>query len=138
MANFIYTKSDLNKDLVTVFGGPDLNIENFGLEDIDYFKIDELEFNITQSKNIIDINDDLVRQYGFEDIDIFLDYFCRAHLWNNYLCLKKQTLRDFLKFYYLKARKYHSYENIPPPQYEGNVLEYLKQFRPEWLLSIGW
>ncbi len=138
MANFIYTKSDLNKDLVTFLGGSDLNITNFGLDDIDYFKISELEYYVTQSKNLIEINDDLVKNYGFDDVKVFLDYFCRAHLWNNYICLKNQTLRDFLRFYYNKARKYHSYENIPVPDYDGNVLNYLKQFRPQWLLSIGW
>jgi hypothetical protein len=135
MANFDYNKFDLDKTLHDILG-QNLDLEIFGLSDIDYFRVEEIEFEISQNKT--NLTDDLVKHYGFDNITIFMDYYCRAHIWNNYSTNTTKTIRELLKFYYNKARKYHFLENIPIPNYDGNILDYLKQFKPNWLISIGW
>jgi hypothetical protein len=135
MIDFDYTFYDLDKDIKDVLGN-DLEITQFGLSELDYVKVDKIEFELSQNKAILD--DDLIKNYGFVNMNIFMDYYCRAHLWNNYSTNTNKTIREILKFYYNKAKKYHALDNVPEPTPDGNLLHYLKQFKIKWLISVGW
>jgi hypothetical protein len=146
MANFIYTNVDLQRQFVDVIGCPGLNFESFGFDSDTFLRVENLDFDAF--KLTIQINDDTVKSYGFLGMEEFMDYYCRSHIWNNYKFsinddelsdeIENKTLHAFLYFYYDKASRLFPNENIPVPPNNGNILDYLKSYKSEWLLSIGW
>lgn len=142
-AEFKFTESDLDRPLVDVLGGLELIIESFGVSNEAYDKVETIDYNI----NSITLDGDSFPQYGINTLETFMDYYCRSHIWNNYKYSlrydlkdngKYTTLRDFMMFYYTKAKRFHSNDYIPYPPRNGDILEYLKMWDPEWLVTVGW
>lgn len=137
MANFNYTHKDFDVCFRNVIGEKTLDINDFGLNSTCYDVLEKIEYDIVE--NNINMNEDIIKTYGFQNIDTFKEMFCRAHLWNNYIYSEHdKSLRDFLTHYYTKAKHFHPNANIPSPKENGNILEYLKSFKIVWLISIGW
>jgi hypothetical protein len=136
MANFIYSHSDLDRPLVDVIGGPGLNLESFGLDQDKYSKVEQVDYDLFEKKE--KINDDFVKLYGFTSFEDFMNCYCRCHIFNNYISKNKNSLYEFLMLYYSKALRFHHNDKIQFPPTNGNLLDYFKSYKPDWLLSIGW
>ena len=142
MANFVYSSADLDHPLCDVLGGPGLTLGSFGLDSNKYCVVANVDFDAVEKR--LQINDVIVKKYGFANVKEFMDCYCRCHFWNCYDIYSrnkdkgKETLREFLMFYHDKAARFHPNDNIPIPPDDGNMLDYLKSYDPNWLLSVGW
>lgn len=137
MANFVYTEKDLDRPLTDVIGGLDFNMKDFGLHVQDYQTVQQMDYDIVEEQLVVAT--ETVQAYGLPDVETFLDLYARGHLWNNYeFSTDAKTLRDFLDLYHSKAQKFHPEAVIPTPPPAGNMLDYLKSFDPEWLITVGW
>jgi hypothetical protein len=135
LANFAYTEKDMDKSFSKVIGGLKLDMRQFRLNMVEYETIEKIYCDILD--NDLPINAEMVQSYGFLDVVSFHDRCVRGHLWNSYQ-YSTDTLREFLDFYHSKVQRFHPSEVIPRPPERGNILSYLKSFKPEWLLSVGW
>jgi hypothetical protein len=136
-AEFKFTEADLDRPLVDVLGGLELSIESFGVSHDVYDELEAIDYNMNNFK----------LDGGIDTLATFMDYYCRSHIWNNYKyslrydlkdCGTYTTLGDFMMFYYQKAKRFHFFDNIPHPPRNGDILEYLKTWDPEWLVTVGW
>jgi hypothetical protein len=144
-AEFKFTETDLDRPLVDVLGGLELTIESFGVSHDEYIKVETIDYNMNEYSTKLD--GDSFPRHGIDTLETFMDYYCRSHIWNNYKYSlrhdlkdrgKYTTLRDFMMFYYKKAKRFHSNDDIPYPPSNGDILEYLKTWDPEWLVTVGW
>ena len=128
MANFEYSAKDMDRLFIDVIG-QDLKMSSFGLSETDYKKIENMDYYLTEYKT-------------FDSVDFtveIMDLYARCHIWNNYTFQTEDiTLRQFLDHYHTKVQRFHPTAVVPKAAPNGNVLEYLKSFMPEWLNTVGW
>lgn len=143
MVSFTYTAADLDRGFEEVLGGPGMSLGEFGVLGWEYEAAAAVDFDAIE-ENGDKVTEDLVQKHGFKDIADFMRAYTRGHVWNGYHYNmatkenKKETLRGWLMHYYSKAKKFHPADNVPFPPNDGNMVDYLMSFKPEWLITVGW
>lgn len=133
---FAYTAADLNKSLAEFFG-PGRPMEDFGLDSEKYTQCFEMD-NDLFLKTCAAPTDEAARSYGFRDLEHFKDVLARCHIWNEYTSSQPDTVMRCMTWRFDKVSRYFPRHGLCAPAAEGDILEFLKKFKVEHFITIGW
>lgn len=115
-------------------------LDRFGVTIFEYHNALHVDHNVTELHK--PLNDALVLENGFLDMEHFTDIYARVHAAT--ICeygLKLRPLVDICELYLFKARKYHPtlfVELLSPVKEEAELLEFLQKLHPLQVMCVSW